>query len=290
MSTLKYIYKLTRIEQCLTAAFGTWLIALLSNGPLWFNTPKIAVAACMFFSVLGASLYHYGRRADIYGRKWYDLVIVDKPHLLEFLGIVAFAISIAIAFVYLPIACFWIAVFNCVAILLYANFLDQYWPWKNIVIALVCATPVMAGWFSGHQMHPVVPPLIVGVMGVYLGREMGKDVVDRSANEGFRFTMVMDLGVDRALRIAGITLLISVAILLYAGLHLPLPTADDLFLASFHDFLSAIIIGVFAAGIIIILHYGWQLSLGRRFENYYRCLDVGIVCIMFALFGIRVGL
>lgn len=290
MSSLKYVYKITRIEQCLTAGFGTWLISLLSNGPLWFNTPKVAVAICMFFSVLGASLYHYGRRADVYERKWYDQVIVNRPDLLKFWGSIAFGISLLIALVYLPVACFWITLFNFLAIMFYANFLDQYWPWKNLIIALVCTTPVMAGWFSGHRMHPVVPPLIVGITGIYLGREMIKDVVDRFANQGKRFTMVMDLGVERTLKIAGITLLVSVSILTYAGCHLPLPNFDNAIFFSAGNFFSGIIIGLFAAGIIILLHYGWQLSKGMRFENCYRYVDGGIVFLMLAMLGIRAGL
>ena len=288
--TLRYVYKVTRIEQCLTASVATWLIALLSNGPLWFNTPKVAAAACMFCSVLGASLFHYGRRADVYERKWYDRVIVDKPFLLVFLGSSSFISSMLIALTYLPIECLWIAGFNFLAIMFYANFLDQYWPWKNIVIAIVCATPIMAGWFSGHQMHPIVPPLIVGIAGVYLAREMMKDVVDRRANKGKRFTMVMDLGVEKALKVAGITLLVSTGILVYAGFHMPLPNTDDMFRATLVDLLSAISIVLFIVGITFPLHLGWQLLKGKRFENLYRYVDGGIICLMLAVLGIRAGL
>lgn len=286
MSTLKYVYKLTRIEQCIIAGIGAWLIALLSNGPLWFNTPKLAAAICIFCSCLGASLFHYGRRADIYKLKHYDLVIVKQPYLLMFLGSIAFMCSLLIAKAYLPVECLWIAMFNFLVIMLYSNFLDKFWPFKNLVIAFVCVTPIMMGWFSGHRMHPIVPYLIIAITGIYLAREVMKDVVDREANKGKRFTMVMYLGVKQTLQIAGLVFLISASILAYAIHYLQLPNTDNII----HNFASTLIISLYLVSIIITSHLGWQLVRGKRFENCYRYTDGGITMMMLAILIMRANL
>jgi len=290
MGTLKYVYKVARIEQSLIVGISTWLIALLSNGPLWFSTPKVAVAFCMVCSCMGSSLFHYGRRADIYKRKWYDPVTVARPWLLISIGSLLFAGSILIALAYLPTGCLWIAVFNFLTIMLYANFLDQFWPWKNLVIAFVCSTPVAAGWLSGHRMHPIVPYLVAAIYGAYLAREILKDVIDRDANRGKRFTMVMSLGIKPTLRIAGMVLLASVCILAYATQFLPLSVPDHPIWISARESYPFIIIVLYCLGMYFPLHLGWKLVRGGRFENYYRYVDIGMVFLMLATLTIRVGL
>lgn len=277
MSTLKFVYKVTRIEQCLIAGLSTWLIALLSNGPLWFNEPKVAAGVCMFFGCMGASVFHYGRRHDVYAKKWYDLVIITRPTLLMWCGGVAFAISIGIAIATLPAYCVWITVANCAIILLYANFLDQFWPFKNVAIALVCVTPIVMGWYSGHRLHPVVPYLILAIFCAYLAREILKDIEDRDANHGKRFTMVMSLGIPTCQRIAA-ALLVSTGVLLLFGLtKLNMPDA----------WLGAFILTPYGFGIVVLMMYARLLYRGGHLFHYYRVIDAGMVGLMAATLALR---
>ncbi len=277
MSTLKFVYKITRLEQCLIAGLSTWLIALLSNGPLWFNEPKVAAGLCMFFGCMGASVFHYGRRHDVYARKWYDLVIIKRPTPLMLAGIGAFGISIGIAYYYLSTFCLAIAVANLLIILLYANFLDQYWPFKNLAIALVCVTPIVMGWYSGHRLHPIVPYLMTSIFFAYWAREALKDAEDQDANRGKRFTMVMSLGVRTCQRIAAGLLVVS-GTCLFLGLwklHLP-ETWESIFIYSPYLF-----------GIGILILYARLLHRGGHLFHYYRVIDAGMLGLMVATLGIR---
>jgi hypothetical protein len=44
---------------------AAWIVALLSNGPDWFNAHKVFAGIVMALSVWGASVWHYGARADV---------------------------------------------------------------------------------------------------------------------------------------------------------------------------------------------------------------------------------
>ncbi len=289
MSTLKYMYKVTRPDQSLLVGASAWLIALLSNGPDWFTSQKVAVAICMACSCMGASLFHYGRRADIYARKWYDKVDVTHPWLLQLCGGALFGCSLLIAATHLPAACFWVALANCIFIACYANFLDQYWPWKNIVIAFVCTTPIFAGWFSGHRLHPIVPSMICAIYCAYLAREILKDVVDREANHGKRFTMVMSIGITPSIRAAGSALLLSVGALLYALRNVTFSPLDYGAARSIGIY-ELVMLTCYTAAVCILFGFGWQLVRGQRRETAYRTIDVSMICLMLAVLTIRTGM
>lgn len=280
MSSLKYVYKVTRIEQCIIAGVSTWLIALLSNGPLWLNEPKVAAGISMFFSCMGASLFHYGRRHDVYARKWYDLVIVKRPNAIMACGLAAFACSILVAGIALPAICVQIAIFNLLVILLYANFLDQYWPFKNLVIALVCVTPIVMGWYSGHRLHPIVPYLIAAIFCTYLAREILKDIKDRDANRGIRFTMVMSLGITTCQRIAG-GLLGTAILILIAGIpHLPWQHSSNMVL----------ILAPYIIAAYLLYRYTKRLMGATLVAQRYRAIDLGMLGLMTSALALRISL
>jgi len=275
LSSLHFWYKVTRIEQCLIAAISAWLIALLSNGPLWFNQPKLIAAGCIFLSFLGGSLLHYGIRADVYQRKWWDRVIVKNPARLKTLGLLALSASVGLA-VLLPAACVMNAVSNFIIILLYSNLIDRYWPWKNLAIAFACLSPLLVGWWSGHRLNPIVPPLIGATFCIYLTREIMKDVMDLSANRGRRFTMAMALGKENALRVGGIALCIGLFLLTEA-----IQYADSS--------LSAIVSIVIALALFssLAIHLLRRVTAAAKF---YRAIDIGIVLLMFGALCLRAGL
>ncbi len=280
MESLKYVYKVTRLEQCLIVGLGTWLIALLSNGSLWLNEPKVAAGISMFFSCMGASLFHYGRRHDVYAKKWYDLVVIKRPGILMTGGLASFIISILTAATLLPTFCVWIAVFNFLVILLYANFLDQFWPFKNLAIALVCVTPIVMGWYSGHRLHPIVPYLIVAIFCIYLAREILKDIEDRHANRGKRFTMVMSLGIITCQHIAAGLLGLGVLCLCGGLLQLNWPHSPSAFF----------IFTPFFFAIYLLCKYIRRLMGGSHVAQLYRVIDVGMVALMTSTLAIRATL
>lgn len=273
MSSWKYLQKITRPSQCILAALATWVVALLSNGPYWFTEAKIAAAAVIFFSVLGSSLWHYGARADMYAQKHYDLVLVKNPSRLLHLGSIAFACSILLATLFLPWSCIAIATLNMFVIFLYAKHLDQFWPWKNLVIAFVCTTPLLLGWMSGQHLHPVVFPLIVAAFFIYLTREILKDIQDREANHGLRYTMVMDLGVPTSLRIAGAQLAIAFGAMIYA--HHFIPTTSMLANLAFW------------IGTLILLWYSVKLLRGSDIASHYQRIDFAVASLLICMLTIR---
>lgn len=273
MSTLKYWLKVSRLTQCVLGALAAWLVALLSNGPTWLTLPKISVFVAMFFNIWGASVWHYGRCHEIYARKHWDPVFTEHPLVLLYAGATGFAISIIISWVFLPMWCVLVVALNSVILMfLYARFLDQYWPWKNITIALVCITPLIFGWFSGHRLCPVVPSMIFATFFFYVAREMFKDMVDLEANMGRRFTMVMEIGTDAATRVGGIMLLISIFLLLHSLWYLP-------------DSLS--VRAPCILGIMYLSYFTIESLRGRNIAPKFRWMDIEVGMILICLFSIR---
>jgi len=269
---LKYWVKITRPTQCLLGGFAAWIVALLSNGPTWFTLEKIAVGAVISLSVLAASVWHYGARADVYARKHWDPVFVKKPRILMCAGAAIFLASILLAWIELPSACTFVATFNAAIIFLYARRLDRYWPWKNLSIAAVCITPLVLGWFSGHRLNPIVPPLILATFLVYLCREIFKDVVDLEANRGKRFTMVMELGPSAANRIGGVALTAAIIFILYS-----LKFAPPTFLV------WATSIG----GTVWLSWFAIKSLKGENVASKFQLMDIGTATILLSLLGAR---
>lgn len=274
MSTWNYIRKITRPSQCILAGLATWVVALLSNGAQWATISKLAAAATIFFSVLGASLWHYGARADVYAKKHYDLVLVKNPGRLLHVGSISFSISILFAILFLPWICAIIAALNMLIIFLYAKHLDQFWPWKNLIIAFVCTTPLLIGWMSGKHLHPVVTPMIIASFFIYLTREILKDIQDREANHGLRFTMVMDLGIPASLRVAGLQLSIAFSVMIFAYRFIPQ--------ASFVTNIA------FWTGASILLWYSFKLLRGSDVAAKYQRIDFAVASLLICMLTIRI--
>jgi len=276
MNTFRYLKKITRPEQCLTAALATFVVALLSNGPSWFTAEKIAAPITIALSVLGASLWHYGARYDVYAKKHWDVVTVIHPQRLLFFGCVSFIMSVVVAFLFLPKACTLIAFINVFIIVFYARRLDQYWPWKNLVIALVCTSPLIIGWLSGQHVHSIVLPMIIATFFIYLAREILKDIQDREANHGLRFTMVMDIGVKASLRIAGAMLCIAILVLLIGWQYIP----SSLFFA----------IAAYWISVSVLVWNGIKLLMATDLASRYKRIDIAVLSFLICILAIRISI
>jgi 4-hydroxybenzoate polyprenyltransferase len=275
LSTLKFWLKVTRPIQVVLGGFAAWAVALLSDGPTWFSSPKIMVALVAAFSILGVSIWHYGARSDIYALKHWDLVIVKKPHELMLKGALSFFASIILAWIFLPYRCLMIAIMNMIIMLLYARFLDRYWPWKNIFIAGICVTPLLLGWFSGHRLSPIVPPMILATFFFYLSREIFKDITDIEANRGKRFTMVMHIGTPASLRIGGVALMFSIITIIYALKYVP---------ESLQIWSPSIL------GAIWLAWFAFKALKAEDIAPKFRWLDVGALSILVFLVRIRASM
>jgi hypothetical protein len=182
---------------------ATWVIAMLSNGPYWFTTAKVVSPAVMGLSVLSASLYHFGAANSMYARK--NEVLSVEPFVrraLIGLGVLGLALAVYLAVNYLNAACQIVVALDALIIVAYAGLLSRHWLTKNILMAFVCASPVLLGWLAGHRLHPAVPYGIGVTFLTYLTREVVKDIQDRVVNHGHRLTLPLWLGVMPARRIA----------------------------------------------------------------------------------------
>lgn len=201
-------------------------------------------------------------------------MIVGNPLSLLIVGGALFLSSIFLAWEFLPGQCVAIAVINAVTILLYARFLDQYWPFKNLSIAAICVTPLILGWFSGHRLNPIVPPLILSAFFFYLSREIFKDVMDLQANRGKRFTMVMSIGNTAAIRVGGVMLVCSLAMILYSLRYAtsPIVWVPSLF------------------GVAWLSWFAVQSLRGKDIVSKFPLMDLGVASILLSLLGARMGM
>ena len=220
MSSFTFWRKVLRPEQALLGALATWVVAILSDGNDWISLPKLAAACTIFLNIVGASVFHYGAARRMYARKEWDRIDVHHPRMLIVGGSSLLLASSAVAFATLPVTCFWITVGNAVAISCYARWLAKHWVTKNVIIAMVCTTPVIIGWLSGHRLHPALPYLALATFFAYWTREIVKDYLDIKANEGIRVTLPLWLGYQhahRALYVAASTALLATASLVSFG-------------------------------------------------------------------------
>lgn len=221
MRSLNYCLQVVRPQLILITALATWIVAMLSNGPDWFTTPKIASPIVMALSVLGASLYHFGAANPMYTRKSESLSIGPLVRAgLIVLGLAGMFGAACIAFAYLNSICQMIVIIDSVIIVAYASILSRHWLTKNLLIAFVCVSPVLLGLFSGHRLHPSVPYGITVTFFAYLAREIIKDIQDRVANNGYRMTLPLWLGVKPARRIAAGIIVVALIVLGVFGIKL----------------------------------------------------------------------
>lgn len=275
MSTLKYIRKIIRPTQVIIGGLSTWVVALLSNGPTWINQQNVSAGIVMSLSILSAGIWHYGARHDVYARKWWDPIYIKNPNMLRVIGASGFLVSVVVSLNFLPTGCTTIALLNAAIIILYAKRLDQFWPWKNIIIAGVCITPLAMGWFSGHRLNPILPPLMGAAFFIYLAREILKDIVDREANQGKRFTMVMSLGISASLKVAGIVLAIAPLLVGYSLSNQKIPMSSWIF---------------FSVGGIFLLLFSLLLMTGKDLSKKFSHIDLGVASMLIALIIIRASM
>ncbi|MCH7492890.1 hypothetical protein IID19_04890 [Patescibacteria group bacterium] len=267
--------KIMRPGQCLLAGLAAAIIAFSIN-PLHY---ELAVLVGSFFcagcSCLGASLFHYGTRHDMYRRKTDDPVIVHNPMLLVQLGAIAFASSMAAALYALPTFCVAVALGNFTTITLYGLAFDRVWPFKNILAAAVCITPLVIGGATASPDLSAISTLLLAAFGIYLSREIIKDIKDVRANRGLRFTLVMYFGDKITLSIAGTILLLAAITLFYAFVSLAI-----------HNTLPIMLAGL---AIIIIVMVGVRSIVSKQLRFAYQQIDVGVGCILLALLANSVG-
>ena len=222
MSSLKYYFRMMTAQHMLSAALATWVVAILSNGSNWFTGPKLIAAGVITLSVMGASLYHFGAAHYMYARKNEQFASTDSSTVIKLItmGLVSIFIAIGLSLYNLNLLCRLIVLIDALIIILYSRVLSRYWWTKNPLIAFVCTSPILLGWFTGNRMHPDVPYAILAVFFAFLTREIIKDVQDRKANNGLRLTLPLWLGVNRARVIAGVTMAIAVICLLVLFINL----------------------------------------------------------------------
>lgn len=245
MSSFNFCLKIVRPQHMLLAAISTWVIAMLSNGQHYFTTAKLASPIVMALSVMGASLYHFGAANPMYTRKSETLSVRPTVRI----ALIAFGLAILIGAVYMSSAylnpaCRRIVSIDAIIIVAYAGILSRHWLTKNLLIAFVCASPVLMGWFAGDRLHPAVPYGITVTFFAYLAREIVKDVQDRKANHGYRHTLPLWLGLVPARRIAATVLIVALTTMVIFGFKLldyniyalaPCFLAGGYFLAASHS-------------------------------------------------------
>jgi 4-hydroxybenzoate polyprenyltransferase len=218
MRSFVYSTQMVRPHLMLLAAVSTWVIAMLSNGPHYFTTAKVVSPIVMALLVMGASLYHFGAANPMYTRKSEALFlepVVRKRLILA--GLASLGSAIFLTFTYLNSTCQPIVLSSVFIIVAYPTLLSRHWLTKNILIAFVCASPVLLGWFAGHRLHPSVPYGITVTFFAYLAREIVKDIQDRRVNNGYRHTLPLTFGLTAARQITAGVLTLALATLVVFG-------------------------------------------------------------------------
>lgn len=204
-SFLYLIYKLVRPIMPLSSGVAVWIVARSCGATI---EESLAAAISMALGTIGASFYHYGGANWMYTRKSERFKFKD-PEIIRLIGLTIFSFSISIAVLYLPKLCVLICVFNTLAIAAYSAKLSSHWITKNILISIICTTPVVIGWQAGTVTSAIVLWTLGLALIAYLSREIIKDVKDIITNEGKRITLPMVLGTEQALQLSGGLLLLA---------------------------------------------------------------------------------
>lgn len=221
MRSFNFCLTVTRPKLIVLSALSTWVIAMLSNGPHLFTTTKIMAPIAISLSVLGASVYHFGVANPMHTRKEESLEISLWARIV--MGLIGFIImlwALDIASKYLNTSCLIVVAFDAIVLTFYPNYLSRYWVSKNFLMALVCVSPILLGWFAGDRMNSAVPYGISVTFFIYLCREIVKDIQDRNVNNGYRHTLPLTLGVERARRIASGAMMAGLFVLTIFGFYL----------------------------------------------------------------------
>jgi len=257
------LYKLVRPILPISGGIATWIIARFCDAE-----PQQAIAAAIAFALgtIGSSLYHYATANWMYTRKS-ERFKFKNPKALRFIGIIFFCLSLGIAAIWLPKLCALIYIFDALAIIAYSLKLSAHWSTKNILMSIVCTTPIIIGWLAGTQTHPIVFWGMGLTSFAYLAREIVKDVKDIIANNGKRVTLPMVLGPERALQLSG-ALLIIATFLLFGFLQFTKTTMQISFAS-----MSA----------LVLLITGAMLIFSKKAGRCETQIQFAVVLMLFAL-------
>jgi 4-hydroxybenzoate polyprenyltransferase len=268
MEKLRWFYKVTRPVVVIAGVLGTWVISIVSNGHDIMSVNKIAAAASMGFSCLGSSVCHFGIAHKIYKDKWYDPVSIKRPYLFVLSGLGFFSISILIPFLALPPACVNIAISIPLAIILYGKFLSKHWTTKTLVIATVCITPALMGWWAGSHTPKILPYAIGIIFFAYIAREITLDIRDIQANKRKRRTLPIQFGIENAMRVAGISVIISISLCL---------------LLLFNNDNNLMVSGLIATAICLFLFIATTLLTKNTPASSQNLITIAVYCLIIAV-------
>ena len=257
------LYKLVRPILPISGGVATWIIAKFCQASF---EQALAASLSIAFGIIGASFYHYGGANWMYARKSERLKF-KNPEIIRFIGLFTFSISITIATLWLPRPCVLICLFNTLAIAGYSAKLSSHWTTKNILMSLVCITPIVIGWQAGTETHPIVFWGMAIAGPAYFAREVIKDVKDIIANHGKRVTLPMVLGPERALQLSG-ALLIIATFLLFGFLQFTKTTMQISFAS-----MSA----------LVLLITGAMLIFSKKAGRCETQIQFAVVLMLFAL-------
>ena len=205
MRSFHCFFQMVRIQHILMGTLTTWIVVALSEGS---TSAKVLAPLVIALQIAGASLFYFAVANQMYGRKHSGYLLANWPIIIMgVLGLLAM-VSGTIISAQLSYSCLAVAIFNPVVIVLYKDYISKWWLSKNLLMAAVCITPVLLGWWAGSgSTHPAVPGGAVAVFFTYLAREIIKDIQDMEVDRHRRRTLPLERGVGVARVLAGTSML-----------------------------------------------------------------------------------
>ncbi|MBT4209451.1 MAG: hypothetical protein HOE19_00845 [Candidatus Komeilibacteria bacterium] len=199
--------QIARPQHVIMGAVTTWIVVILSGGSL---TATILSPLAIGLQILGASLYYFAVANRMYLLKSDSYTISELSRIvMRNVGLTAMLLAVVMVIGWLDELCILITAFNVLVVVGYKNTISKWWPSKNFLMALVCTTPVLLGWWSGESTHPAVSGGTAAVFFAYLTREIIKDIQDLDVDRGLRMTLPLDRGVGVARVLAGTSMMVS---------------------------------------------------------------------------------
>jgi len=235
MRSLYYYFQMARFQHVLMGSLTALVVVTLSAGS---DTAKVFSPLAVALQIMGASLYYFAVANKMYILKNQHYALSKGRVLVTGLvGLASMLAGVLISIFWLNKSCVYITVFNTLAIVFYKDIISKWWLSKNIVMGVVCTSPVIIAWWAGMDTHPSVPWGTAVVFFVYLAREIVKDIQDVDVDRGLRKTLALqcDVGVARVvagtLILAGLSCLLKMLVTIPVGqYHLLIP----LLLSVFH--------------------------------------------------------
>lgn len=272
MSSFHFYLQAARLQHAFMGATASFLLASLSGASVFVSCLAALVIA---LDVLGASLYYFAVANKMYALKKssYLMSSTANRHMM-IMGLIAMASAIAISLFRLSWPCVYLTVFNALVVVSYKDLVSKWWGSKNLLMAMVCTSPVLLGWWAGKNTHPQVPLASVIVFFAYLAREIIKDIQDREVDRGLRRTLVLqhDIGVARVM--AGTALLAACYCLVV------LLTSTD----NYYNLLALLLATVVFGHVMFVLLFGRSIDekrLSRHILLGTLWLIVAFACLRF---------